>query len=71
MASPSRRSGVKVTALCPGSIDTPFWNEIPHPFDLADMLRPEDVAATIRFILEQPHGAYTDELVLTPPKGLL
>lgn len=71
LAEEVRRHGVRVTALCPGSIATPFWNEIPHSFDLADMLQPGEVAAAIRFLLEQPPGVYTDELVLTPPKGLL
>jgi NADP-dependent 3-hydroxy acid dehydrogenase YdfG len=35
------------------------------------MLRAEDVAAAIRWVLEQPAGMSTDELVVTPPKGIL
>jgi NADP-dependent 3-hydroxy acid dehydrogenase YdfG len=35
------------------------------------MLRAEDVAAAIRFVLEQPPGIHTDELVVMPPKGIL
>jgi NAD(P)-dependent dehydrogenase (short-subunit alcohol dehydrogenase family) len=71
LAEEVRRQGIRVTALCPGSIETPFWDEIQHPFDPADMLRAEDVAAAIRFVLEQPPGIHTDELVVMPPKGIL
>jgi NAD(P)-dependent dehydrogenase (short-subunit alcohol dehydrogenase family) len=71
LAEEVRREGIRVTALCPGSIETPFWDEISHGFDPADMLRAEDVAAAIRFVLEQPPGIHTDELVVMPPKGIL
>lgn len=71
LAEEVRREGIRVTALCPGSIETPFWEEISHGFDPADMLRAEDVAAAIRFVLEQPPGIHTDELVVMPPKGIL
>lgn len=71
LAEEVRRSGVRVTALCPGSIDTPFWEGITHSLDPADMLRPEDVAVVIRGLLEQPAGVYTDEMVVMPPKGIL
>jgi 3-oxoacyl-[acyl-carrier protein] reductase len=71
LAEEVRRRGIRVAALCPGSIDTPFWDKIPHGLNRADMLRPEDVAAAVRFVLEQPAGIHTDELVVMPPKGIL
>lgn len=71
LAEEVRREGIRVTALCPGSIETPFWDGVSHGFDPADMLRAEDVAAAIRFVLEQPPGIHTDELVVMPPKGIL
>jgi NAD(P)-dependent dehydrogenase (short-subunit alcohol dehydrogenase family) len=71
LAEETRGQGVKVTGLCPGSIDTPFWDATVTTLDRRDMLRPEDVAATVRMLLEQPPGIYTDEMVVMPPKGIL
>jgi 3-oxoacyl-[acyl-carrier protein] reductase len=71
LAEEVRGQGLRVTALCPGSIDTPFWDEIQHGFDPADMLRAGEVAAAIRWVLEQAASLSTDELVVTPPKGIL
>jgi NAD(P)-dependent dehydrogenase (short-subunit alcohol dehydrogenase family) len=39
-----RGRGVRVAALCPGAVDTPFWDGIPSPPDRTRMLRPEAVA---------------------------
>lgn len=71
LAEEVRGQGIRVTALCPGSIDTPFWDTVPHGFDRSEMLRPGDVAATVRFLLEQPDTIHTDEMVVMPRKGLL
>jgi NAD(P)-dependent dehydrogenase (short-subunit alcohol dehydrogenase family) len=65
------RPRLRVTALLPGSIDTPFWEQVPHSFDPADMLRPGDVAVAVRWVLEQPPEIHTDELRLLPPRGIL
>lgn len=53
--------GIRVTAMCPGGVVTEFamqpgggrTDESPQ---LADMLRPEDVAEAIAFTLEQPRS---------------
>jgi NAD(P)-dependent dehydrogenase (short-subunit alcohol dehydrogenase family) len=72
LAEEVRREGIRVTALIPGSIDTPFWDLVGGaPFPKDDMLRPEDVAATIRQLLEQPASLFVDEMVVMPPKGIL
>jgi 3-oxoacyl-[acyl-carrier protein] reductase len=71
LAAEVRRRGIRVTALLPGSVDTPFWDEAGGSLDRAQMLRPEQVGETIRAILDQPEGMSTDELVLMPPSGIL
>jgi len=53
------RRGIRVTALCPGGVVTEFAmaegaGRTPESPELADMLRPEDVAASIAFLIEQP-----------------
>ena len=66
-----RRRGIRVTALLPGSVDTPFWDDAGGSLDRAQMLRPDHVGETIRLILDQPPEMNTDELVLMPPLGIL
>jgi 3-oxoacyl-[acyl-carrier protein] reductase len=71
LAEEVRRQGIRVTALCPGSVDTPFWEEIESHPDFARMMRAEDVAEAVAFILDQPPGIVTDEMVVMPPEGIL
>jgi NADP-dependent 3-hydroxy acid dehydrogenase YdfG len=61
-----RGTGVRVTLLEPGIVDTPFFDE-PKP----DALRPDDVARSAVFALEQPASVDVHELVVlpTPPEG--
>lgn len=66
-----RREGIRVTAVCPGSIDTPFWDAQSLSLDRRDMLRAADVANAVVALLAQPRSVYTDEIVLMPPKGIL
>ncbi|WP_404379146.1 SDR family oxidoreductase [Caenispirillum salinarum] len=54
-------SGMRVTLLEPGMVDTPFFDE-PKP----DALRPEDVARSVAFALSQPPGVDLHELVVLP-----
>lgn len=66
-----RRQGVRVTAVLPGAIDTPLWDEIPNDLDRSAMLRPEEVAEVVRRIAELPRTIYVDEVKLMPPRGVL
>jgi len=58
-------TGVRVTLLEPGMVDTPFFDE-PKP----DALEPDDVARAAIFALEQPASVDVHELVVlpTPPE---
>lgn len=71
LAEEVRRRGVRVTALCPGSVDTPFWNAVPSPPDRTRMLAPDAVADTVLWIVTRPPTMSTDEIVVMPPEGIL
>lgn len=71
LAEEVRREGVRVTAILPGSVDTPFWDANPGGPPRADMLKPEAVAEAVRYALDAPESASVDEIHLMPPKGIL
>ena len=71
LAAEVRGRGVRVAALCPGAVDTPFWDGIPGAPDRARMLRPEAVAEAALLIATQPPGAFVEEIVLAPTPGVL
>jgi NADP-dependent 3-hydroxy acid dehydrogenase YdfG len=58
-------SGVRVTLIEPGMVDTPFFDE-----RKPDALRPEDVARSVTYALGQPASVDVHELVVlpTPPR---
>lgn len=62
-------SGVKACHLCPGDVDTDFLAlrpTVPDAQQRATMLSAEDVARTVRFVLDSPQHVRIDELVVTP-----
>ena len=71
LAEEVRGENIRVTAVSPGSVDTPFWDKIEDHPNLNLMLQPEHVAETILFVATQPTGVVTDEIVVTPPLGIL
>jgi len=54
--------GIKVTAICPGYVATPMVDKAPVP--AAEMLRPEDVAATCLYLMSLSRMASVPEVVL-------
>ena len=56
--------GGRCTVVAPGLVDTPFFSE-PKP----QGLRPEDVAAAVVFVLEQPESVAVGEVYLMPVPG--
>ena len=71
LAAEVRGRGVRVAALCPGAVDTPFWDGIPSPPDRGRMLRPEAVAEAALLVAAQPLEAFVEEIVLAPTPGVL
>lgn len=63
----ARKDNVRVITICPGSVDTPFFQ---HQSMLAPnldrILQPEDVAATVLAALALPERALVSELDVRP-----
>lgn len=71
LAAEVRQQNIRVTAVLPGSVETPFWDDIPQHPDFDKMLQPEHVAETVLSICQQPIGMVTEEIIVTPPLGIL
>jgi NADP-dependent 3-hydroxy acid dehydrogenase YdfG len=54
-------TGVRVTLVEPGMVDTPFFDD-----EKPDALRAEDVARAVVYALDQPPGVDLHELVILP-----
>ncbi len=55
-------AGVRVTALCPGAVDTDLIAGIPGVTAAANRLSPDTIAATVAFVLSLPNAAVVAEL---------
>ena len=71
LASEVRQQNIRVTAVLPGSVHTPFWDGVPEHPDFEQMLTPEHVAGTVVSVCQQPPGMVTEEIVVMPPLGIL
>jgi short-subunit dehydrogenase len=71
LAQEERSYGIRVVALCPGSVNTPLWDSpsVHADFDRSQMLTAEDVAETIVQAVLMPHHAVIEELTLMPNVG--
>ena len=64
MAEDLRPHGIRVSAVCPGTVATDFS---PHTGkDLSKMLRPQDVAYAVEMILAQAPQSFISEVLLRP-----
>lgn len=62
-----RQYNIRVSAICPGSVVTPFFEKSGVELDSPDRkLAPEDVAQTVVSILELPDRALVSELDIRP-----
>ncbi|SIR36347.1 SDR family oxidoreductase [Domibacillus enclensis] len=66
-----RQKGVQVTAILPGAVNSTFWDHIDSKPDLSQMIPVQTVAEHIVHTINQPPGAFIDELTIMPPLGIL
>ena len=61
------QEGIQVTALCPGFVDTAMTEWIREQVSQEDMIRPEDIAEAIRFLLRTSPACYVPEVQFIRP----
>ena len=71
IACEERVNGIRATAICPGSVNTPIWDTdtVQADFDRSSMLTPEMVAEAILYAVLAPSGAVVEELTIMPSGG--
>ena len=63
--------GVKSVAFCPGFVDTDMSDFIKDSVDAADMIRPEDIAEGVRFVLRLSPACVVPEIVFGRPGEIM
>lgn len=64
MAEDLRPNGIRVSAICPGTVDTEFSSHVGR--DPRKMLQPEDVAHAVELIVTQEPQSFISEILLRP-----
>ncbi len=73
LAAEERANGIRVTAMCPGAVNTPLWDSstVHADFNRENMLDPETVADTIVQAVQLPQDAVVEEMTLMSNAGVL
>jgi NAD(P)-dependent dehydrogenase (short-subunit alcohol dehydrogenase family) len=64
-------AGIQVTAFCPGFVDTPMTEWVREEVDREEMIRPEDIAEGVRFLLGTSRNCLVPEIVFSRPGELV
>jgi NAD(P)-dependent dehydrogenase (short-subunit alcohol dehydrogenase family) len=59
--------GIKSTALCPAFVDTPMTDFVKGQVKAEDMIRPEDVAEAVRYLLRLSPACVIPEIMFVRP----
>jgi NAD(P)-dependent dehydrogenase (short-subunit alcohol dehydrogenase family) len=59
--------GIQVTALCPAFVDTPMTEFAKDQVKAEEMIRPEDIAGSVRFLLSTSPACLVPEIVFMRP----
>jgi NAD(P)-dependent dehydrogenase (short-subunit alcohol dehydrogenase family) len=60
-------AGIQVTALCPAFVDTPMTEFVKGQVAGEEMIRPEDIAEAVRFLLRTSRNCIVPEIVFMRP----
>lgn len=63
---------IRAHLICPGAVATPWWDTVnnPQPEEVMDrMVRPEEVAEAVHWVLTQPDRLQIDEVVIKPHRN--
>lgn len=63
-----RSHGIRVSLVCPGSVDTDLSSELVGNKDRAKMLRPEDVAHAVEMLVTQGGNSFISEIQMRPTR---
>lgn len=72
LAQEVTNQGIRVCTLCPGGVDTPFWDDLNKDVhragtdSRASLMRPEDVAETVMLQLRLPRSVLIKRTVFFP-----
>jgi len=61
-----RKQGIRVVAICPGSVDTNFFSKTASQLRNESMLTPDDIADTILYAATLPPNATVNEIEIRP-----
>lgn len=73
LAAEERPRGIRVSVICPTSVNTPMWDTdtVQADFDRSGMLTPEIVAESILHAVQLPAGAVIEEISIMSNAGVL
>ncbi len=63
--------GIKSTALCPAFVDTPMTDFVKGQVKAEEMIRPEDIAESVRYLLKTSPACVVPEIMFTRPGDAL
>ena len=64
-------SGIKSTALCPAFVDTPMTDFVKGQVPAEEMIKPQDIAESVRFLLRVSPACVVPEMMFVRPGDAL
>ncbi|HEX3512183.1 MAG TPA: SDR family oxidoreductase [Solirubrobacteraceae bacterium] len=61
------KEGIKSTALCPAFVDTPMTDFVKEAVPAGEMIRPQDIAESVRFLLRVSPACVVPEIMFVRP----
>jgi NAD(P)-dependent dehydrogenase (short-subunit alcohol dehydrogenase family) len=65
------QQGIKSTALCPAFVDTPMTDFVKEQVKAEEMIRPQDIAESVRFLLRVSPACVVPEMMFVRPGDAL